>query len=35
MNYQPMKFTKKYHPEYQGSEYDWINDLVNGELSIS
>lgn len=26
---------KKYHPEYQGSDYDWINDLVNGELSIS
>ena len=22
----------KYHPEYQGSEEDWINDLVNGEL---
>lgn len=34
MDYQPMKFTKSIIL-YQGSEYDWINDLVNGKLSIS
>lgn len=26
---------KKYHPEYQGSENDWINDLINNKLGIS
>ena len=24
---------KKYHPDYTGSEEDWINDLVNGRLA--
>ncbi|MBO4573424.1 MAG: BMP family ABC transporter substrate-binding protein [Clostridia bacterium] len=26
---------KKYHPEYTGTEEDWINDLVNGRLAGS